>query len=216
MIIGQDILAKNQLLIIVNMSDQNSINKWKREKKNFIRKKFDDQFIKRQKRHILNDFRNDELEKILIEKYNINLQIPWGWEIIKEHSDSNFIWLGKEMPFQWIGISWKSGKHIDDELIVGDYLWQWPEKHYGYIQNKDHRFNLDKTTFRNNTAWRLRGLWETIDVKEAKGGPLVSILFYDEKKDVTVHLNYLIFHPGKNKSIYMRQMNLILKTFYFK
>ena len=45
---------------------------------------------------------------------------------------------------------------------------------------------------------------------------MVSILFYDEKKDITVHLNYLIFHPGKNKSIYMRQMDLILRTFHLK
>ena len=216
MIMGQDILAKNQLFMIINMSDENSMEKWIKGKNNFIRKKFNDQFKNRQKRHILNDFRNDELEKKLAEKYNINLQVPWGWELIKERSDSNFIWLGREMPFQWIGISWKSGKHTNDELIVGDYLWQWPKKHYGYIQNIDHKFKLDKTAFKSNNAWRLRSLWETVDVKEAKGGPMVSILFYDEKKDITVHLNYLIFHPGKNKSIYMRQMDLILRTFHLK
>jgi len=216
MIMGQDILAKNQLFMIVNMSDKNSMDSWIKEKNNFIRKKFDNQFKNRQKRHVLNDFRNDELEKKLAEKYNINLHVPWGWEIIKERSDSNFVWLGREMPFQWIGINWKPGKHTDDELIVGDYLWQWPKKYYGYIQNMDHKFKLDKTIFKYNNAWRLRSLWETVDVKEAKGGPMVSILFYDEKKDITVHLNYLIFHPGKNKSIYMRQMDLILRTFHLK
>ena len=44
--------------MIVNMSDKNSIDKWIREKIIFIRKKFDDQLKNRQKRHILNDFRN--------------------------------------------------------------------------------------------------------------------------------------------------------------
>ena len=39
------------------------MEEWIKGKNNFIRKKFDDQFKNRQKRHILNDFRNDELEK---------------------------------------------------------------------------------------------------------------------------------------------------------
>ena len=45
------------------------------------------------------------------------------------------------------------------------------KKHYGYIQNKDHNIDLDKTVFNDNYAWRLKGL-ETIDAKEAKGGPM--------------------------------------------
>ena len=60
---------------------------------------------------------------------------------------------------------------------------------------------------------RLRSLWETVDVKEAKGGPWF-LFYFMMKKDQS--LNYLIFHPGKNKSIYMRQMDLILKTFHLK
>ena len=40
-----------------------------------------------------------------------------------------------------------------------------------------------------------------------------GITFYDNKKDLTYHLNYLIFHPGNSKSIFLRQADMILQTF---
>ena len=93
----------------------------------------------------------DELEKKLAEKYNINLQIPWGWELIRERSDSGLM-VGKRNALSMDRYKLKSGKHTDDELIFAIILWQWPKKHYGYIQNMDHKFKLDKTFFKNNNA----------------------------------------------------------------
>ena len=50
-------------------------------------------------------------------------------------------------------------------------------------------------------------------IKESKGGPFRSYVFYDNKKDLTYHINYLIFNPGNSKSIFFRQADMILKTF---
>mgnify|MGYP001223127576 CR=1 FL=1 len=36
---------------------------------------------------------------------------------------------------------------------------------------------------------------------------------YDNEKDLTYHINYLIFNPGNSKSIFFRQADMILKTF---
>ena len=41
----------------------------------------------------------------------------------------------------------------------------------------------------------------------------VAYIFYDSKKDITYHLNYLIHYPGNNKTIFFRQADLILKSF---
>ena len=65
----------------------------------------------------------------------------------------------------------------------------------------------------NLSAWRATGIWETSNLLESKGGPFRSYVFYDDKKDLTYHLNYLIFYPGNSKSIFLRQADLILKTF---
>ena len=79
--------------------------------------------------------------------------------------------------------------------------------------NDAHIIQLDRTNYKSSNAWRARGIWETVDKKEAKGGPFQSYVFYDKNLDKTYHLNYLIHHPGKDKSIYMRQMDMIVKSF---
>ena len=100
--------------------------------------------------------------------------------------------------------------------MVGDYIWKWPKDNYKSIQINTHKFELDKISHGDTFAWRAQGIWETISLKESKGGPFRSYLFYDSKNDRTYHLNYLIHYPGKNKSIYMRQMDIIVKTFELK
>ena len=213
MIFGKDIFAKDQLFMILNFENEQKTNKLIQDKKGFIRQKYHDQFIDRQRKFILDGLSNTELEKDFSLKYDWSIKIPWGWELIKERPDSNFIWIGREMPFQWISISWESGNITSNELKAGKYLWNWLPKYYGYIQSSEHKFNLDKTNFNNNYAWRLKGVWETKELKESKGGPFVSYLFYDEKNDLTYHINYLVHYPGKDKSLYMRQLDLIVKSF---
>ena len=39
------------------------------------------------------------------------------------------------------------------------------------------------------------------------------IIRKDKKKDLTYHINYLIFYPGNSKSIFLRQADMIMKTF---
>ena len=51
------------------------------------------------------------------------------------------------------------------------------------------------------------------DFLDPKGGPFRSYVFYDPGKDLTYHINYLIFYPGNTKSIFFRQADMILKTF---
>jgi len=75
------------------------------------------------------------------------MKIPWGWININKNIDSNFVWLGKEMPFQWIGVSWSEGNLISqmNTLEVGEYLWSWPKIFYKNIQFNEHKFKLNET-----------------------------------------------------------------------
>jgi len=212
------ILAKNvhslkQLFLVINANSESHLMSYVDEKKNFFRKQFFNQFKERQSRFIFGDDRNKPLEDSLKAEYGWSMKIPWGWEKIKEVPKKNFVWIGNEMPFQWIGISWESGNHITDELTVGNALWEWPKAHYEYIQFNNYKFKLEKVQVGDYAAYRGEGLWETIDVKEAKGGPFRSYIFYNEAKDVTYHINFLIHHPGNDKSIFMRQLDLIVKSF---
>ena len=212
-ILGEDVYAKKQLFMIINANSKEHLMDHVEEKRKQFRKIFNDQFIDRQNRFLFGDNRNMKLEDSLKSEYGWTIKIPWGWDRIKNRPDSNFVWLGREMPFQWIGIGWAKGNVLSNELLVGDYVWQWPKDNYKSIQINTHKFELDKISHGDTFAWRAQGVWETISLKESKGGPFRSYLFYDSLNDLTYHLNFLIHHPGDDKTIFMRQMDMIIKTF---
>ena len=212
-ILSKNVNALNQLFLVINASSRDQLFATVETKKNFIRKKFHEQFVDRQSRYIFGSDRNKKLEDSLKTEFGWSMKIPWGWTTIRASSDSNFVWIGKEMPFQWISIGWEDGNFVNNELQAGDYIWAWPKSHYGIIQINEHKFKLSNTPYGKTNAFRAEGLWETIDLKESKGGPFRSYIFYDEKSDRTYHLNFLIHHPGNDKSIYMKQMDLIVRSF---
>ena len=212
-ILGEDVYAKKQLFMIINANSKEHLMDHVEEKRKQFRKIFNDQFIDRQNRFLFGDDRNMKLEDSLKSEYGWTIKIPWGWDRIKNRPDSNFVWLGREMPFQWIGIGWVKGNILSNEILVGDYVWKWPKDNYKSIQINTHKFELDKISHGDTFAWRAQGVWETISLKESKGGPFRSYLFYDSLNDLTYHLNFLIHHPGDDKTIFMRQMDMIIKTF---
>ena len=212
-ILGKDVYAKKQLFMIINASSEDHLMSSLEQKRNQFRKHFNDQFIERQGRFLFGDDRNTLLEDSLKSEYGWTLKIPWGWDRIKNLPDSNFVWLGREMPFQWIGIGWIEGNILSSELSAGDFIWNWPKDNYKTIQINNYKFKLDKTNHGDTFAYRAQGIWETVSLKESKGGPFRSYLFYDSLNDLTYHLNFLIHHPGDDKSIFMRQMDMIIKTF---
>ncbi len=212
-ILAKDVHAKHQLFMVINANSFKQLIDFVDKKRNFIRKKFNNQFINRQSRFLFNRNNYNRLKDTLIHKYGWSLDLPWGWSFVKEVPDSNFIWLGKEMPYQWIGVGWAEGNLVKNELLAGNYIWEWPKMNYKTVQFSDYKFKLNKTNYNNSLAWRATGVWETLEIKDSKGGPFRSYIFYDNEKDLTYHINYLIFYPGNSKSIFFRQADMILKTF---
>ena len=212
-IVAKNVHANHQLFIVINAKSYEHLLKFVDKKRPYIKRNFHEQFIERQSRFLFSKNNINPLRDSLMAEFGWSLDLPWGWDIVKKVPDSNFVWLGKEMPFQWIGIGWSQGNRINSELEVGQYLWQWPKNNYKTIQFSEYKFDLKKASSDNFSAWRATGIWETSDLIESKGGPFRSYVFYDNKKDLTYHLNYLIFYPGNSKSIFLRQADMILQTF---
>lgn len=213
LILAKDVHSKNQLFMVINSNSIDNLMEFVDVKRNFIRKHFNDQFKFRQGRFLFSENNYNALRDSLKEQFGWSLKLPWGWEIIRKVPDSNFVWLGKEMPYQWIGVGWVNGNIVEDELSIGNYIWEWPKNNYKTIQFSDYKFELSKDNYNDFPAWRLTGVWETVDFLDPKGGPFRSYVFYDPGKDLTYHINYLIFYPGNPKSIFFRQADMILKTF---
>jgi hypothetical protein len=66
--------------------------------------------------------------------------------------------------------------------------------------------------FNDWSGWRITGLWESLE--EAQGGPFIAYTFYDGISDRTYYIHVLIYNPGGDKYLLLRQLDIIANTFY--
>ena len=206
--------AKNQLFMIISAPDEQLLMESLRSQKNWIKSLFEEKYDRRQGTYLFRDARQNDFENILMDRYSWNIKIPWGWEKIKENPDSNLVWLGKEFPYQWFCVSWKEQPNILDSSSVADKVFEFPLEIFKTIQFDNYKFRLLSGDDSSWYDWKATGIWESID--EPKGGPFSLFFKFDELNQRVFIINSLIHYPGKDKSNYMRQMELISSTIKFK
>jgi hypothetical protein len=181
------------------------------EKSEWIKSYFDKIFLEKQKKYLFGNDRLKKLSKEFKRKYGWEIQIPWGWEIIKELPDSNFVWIGRELPYQWFSIHWEDGFIVNDSTGAVEYSIRFLKEYYKSIRYNDYKYQMEQVMFNNWTAWKSAGIWESIN--EARGGPFINYTWYDGVTDRTYNLNMLVFIPSKNKATFMRQLDIIAHSF---
>ena len=211
-LLTRDLHAKDQVYAVINASNKEHLFNYLDKNKGLLRKHYDEQFKLRGSRFLFND-NQTQIEEKIKEDYGWFLKIPRGWEVLRNEDKMNFFWMGSEYPYRWMSIKWDSGNNINDELSLGKQIWNFPINHYKSIRFNENRFKLDRIYFNDYKGWQCSGIWESMDSLDAKGGPFYSYIFYDHHSDRTFHINTLVHNPGKSKAVYIRQMELIAKSF---
>ena len=212
MLLTRDLYAKDQVYVILNASNEEHLFYEIDKNQQLLKMHYDDQFKIRGNKFIFED-NQIEIEKKLSQNYKWSIKVPWGWEVLRNDTKTNFFWMGSEYPYKWISVKWDDGNYIEDQLLVGKQVWNYPIDYYKSIRFNDYGFKLDRIYFNDFKGWQCSGVWESSDSLEAKGGPFFSYIFYDEKTNRTFHINTLVHNPGKSKALYIRQMRLIAKSF---
>ena len=211
-LLTRDLHAKDQVYVVINASNKEHLFNYLDKNKCLLRKHYDEQFKLRGSRFLFND-NQTQIEEKINEDYGWFLKIPWGWEVLRNEDKMNFFWMGSEYPYRWMSIKWDNGNNINDGLSLGKQIWNFPINHYKSIRFNENRFKLDRIYFNDYKGWQCSGIWESMDSLDAKGGPFYSYIFYDHHSDRTFHINTLVHNPGKSKAVYIRQMELIAKSF---
>ena len=211
-LLTRDLHAKDQVYAVINASNKEHLFNYLDKNKGLLRGHYDEQFKLRGSRFLFND-NQTQIEEKINEDYGWFLKIPWGWEVLRNDDKINFFWMGSEYPYRWMSIKWDNGNNINDGLSLGKQIWNFPINHYKSIRFNENRFKLDRIYFNDYKGWQCSGIWESMDSLDAKGGPFYSYIFYDHHSDRTFHINTLVHNPGKSKAVYIRQMELIAKSF---
>ncbi|MFL3052148.1 MAG: DUF4837 family protein [Candidatus Neomarinimicrobiota bacterium] len=212
-IFSKDIFARDQNFLIINGPSVTKIKELSIDQGPWLKKQFDLLFEKRQSQFLFDESTlQKELEDEVFSKYGWSIKIPWGYTVIRDSAEQQIFWIGRDLPFRWLAVQWEKGLLFSDSSSVSNYANQFPVKFFKNIRYTDYKYKVEPSMFNDYGSWKISGLWESIE--EAQGGPFISHLFYDEKKDRTYFVHSMIFHPGRNKFLLLKQVDIVAKTFY--
>ena len=212
LIFAKDVFARNQNYLIMNGLTIDKLLERAEDQGPWLKKKYDDLFFKRQSVHLFGkSSRQKKLEKELEEKYAWTMKIPWGFTVIANSAEQQFFWMGRDIPYRWLAVQWEDGLSYTDSASVDDHVKRLIPEYFEIVRYVDYSFKIEPVEFNNWGAWKITGLWESIE--EAQGGPFISYLFYDEATDRTFFIHLMIFHPGKDKYLLLRQVDIVAHSF---
>jgi len=214
LIFAKDVYSIEQNYLIINGPDVKQIMSSVTEQGPWLKKQFDNLLLKRQNKYLFSAARNHELEKSIMSRYGWQIKIPWGYEVIRDSSESGLFWIGRELPYRWLAIHWEQGLIFSDSLSVRNYAFNFPVEYLEGINYTDYKFQIIPGEFEQWAAWEIQGLWE--HKEEAQGGPFKSYLFYDKDTDRSYYIHCMIFYPDKNKYLLLRQVEMVARTFRIK
>lgn len=212
LIFAKDVFARNQNYLIMNGLTIDKLLERAEDQGPWLKKKYDDLFFKRQSVHLFGkSSRQKKLEKELEEKYAWTMKIPWGFTVIANSAEQQFFWMGRDIPYRWLAVQWEDGLSYTDSASVDDHVKRLIPEYFEIVRYVDYLFKIEPVEFNNWGAWKITGLWESIE--EAQGGPFISYLFYDEATDRTFFIHLMIFDPGKDKYLLLRQVDIVAHSF---
>lgn len=165
------------------------------------------------------DARNLELEREVFDNFGIRMRLPKAY--FKALGDGDMYWLRDEqdnisnnifirrLPYTDVSqISKENIKSIRDSL--GLYVSTQIDNTYMRINDEDLPMFTKVTQVDNKYALEARGIWEIAN--DYMGGPFVSYLIHNPKRNELVFIDGFIHAPGEDKRNFMQYIEHILST----
>jgi len=173
-------------------------------------------FIQRQFDQVYYKGEQVKLSERLFDDYGFSFRIPNDFEILEENKSGRIIQLGRANPDRWITIHWENGGF--NKIL--DIKWAWKMRYWlgqnimggTYIEKQYITSRL--VDWNGRSVNNMRGIWG--HEEKTMGGPFSTFYFYDGVTNRTYFIDITMWAPGQDKNIILRQMELILSTFYTK
>jgi hypothetical protein len=221
MLTKQDEFARGQtVLYLFSNSEEQLIEKLK-SSKDRLQSYFEARALQSIKESLFKS-RNTEAEKAIKEELDVDIKIPFGWEVAKQLP--NFAWVrmmdvDMEQNVFIYKEPYTSEKVFENvayfrDQITEKYLRD-SEKNEIYItrQMRDdlNTVFFDQVSFNDMYGVEQRGLWKISD--NSAGGPYVSYTFVDEETQTLYYIEGYVYAPGGRKKKLVRETEAILSSF---
>jgi hypothetical protein len=217
-----DVWAKPQVVISIQAPDEAAFIKIFAEKSDLIIATI----LRAEKMRLMilyaqSKYKEQSISESLIKRHGFNLNIPRGYDMVKD--TSNFIWIRYESPYTSQGILAYWYPYVSDSAFTTNSLLNKrdsvlkqnvPGPTEGSYMSTEKRF-ITSSAFRNrgNYSVELRGLWKTEG--DFMGGPFVSLSTLDLARKRVLTVEGYLYSPKYDKRNYLRQLEAMIYSVSF-
>ena len=220
--IQYNVWARPQVVVTVQAADEAGFVKIFAEKSDMIIAAI----LKAEKMRLLELYAQDKFKEqvisdSLLKAHKFNLNIPKGYDIVKDSSD--FVWIRYESPLTSQGIIAYWYPYVSDSAFVKGNLLQKrdsilrnhvPGALPGSYMTTERRFIVSQAfTYKGNYSVEIRGLWKVNG--DFMGGPFVSLTTLDLARKRVLTVEGYIYSPKYNKRDYLRQVEAMIYSVSF-
>jgi hypothetical protein len=178
-----------------------------------VRGYFDEAFNARQKKYLYGQHEQKAKAQEYMEAFDWSIRVPRDWITIKARPDSNFIWIGRHLPIRWMSVYWQDSPDLKmvDSTVAVEMRKTVGQEFYGNIYTNPDYVDVEAVNWNGKDGIRIRGIWA--HEREAKGGPFTGFVYYDNESRRLYYLDATIFAPDMEKIVFLRQMEIMMRTF---
>ncbi len=208
-----DVWAKEQLLMAVSGTDSAALADNIRMEADRLYQRIEDARNERIRRLIYRYGERTDVSERLGREFGWQVRVAFGYRILEADPDSGFVVLTKEEPNRWLFVYWEDGISPDDLSE------EWCIRKRNDITRRffdqdrivDDHLQIGQHEFGGRLAFVLQGLWE--NKRKWAGGPFKSYAFVDVETNRFFYIDCGVYSPNKRKEPYLRQIDLMARTF---
>ncbi len=206
----ENVWAKKQTVVFLVAPDKEQLKIWLADNGSELYSIFNEVRVARVTKALYAQPPLKDLSDSLFTAHGWWLDIPHDYSLVASHQHPGFIRLGREYPDRLLTVAWRQG---EPEEVHPDTLLRWRNE-LGHFFADSVRVNpvwirTSDVMIGDIPAIQVRGLWETFG--SLGGGPFVAYILHSE--GTLFLLDAQVFAPGKMKVPYVRQMEIILRSF---
>lgn len=209
----EDVWAKEQLLVAVSGADSAALVDNLRMEADRLYERIEDARNERIRQLIYRYGERKDVTERLGREFGWQVRVAFGYRILEADPDSGFVVLTKEEPNRWLFVYWEDGISPDDLTEAWCIRKRNDITRRFFDQDRivDDHLQIGQAEFGGKLAFVLQGLWE--NRRKWAGGPFKSYAFVDVETNRFFYIDCGVYSPNKRKEPYLRQIDLMARTF---
>ena len=209
----EDVWARNQLFITLSGTDLITMGDQIRQEGDRLYESVEVARNKRIRQLIYRYGERKDITEQLKRDFGWSVRVAFGYRLLASNPDSGFAVLTKEEPSRWLFVFWEDGikpHQLSEEWCIRkrDEI---TKRFFDGDRVVPENLEISQTDFNGRLAVTMGGTWE--NQKDWTGGPFRSYAFVDSDTNRFYHIDMGIFSPNKLKEPYLRQIDLMARTF---